>query len=454
MIDSCGTGKPLEEVASVELNRVVVRPVHRVERMRWTELMSEHHYLGFRALPGESVRYVAEIAGEWLALLGWGSAAFKFGARDRWIGWTPEQQFKRLKFIACNLRFLLLPGRRVPNLASRILSLNVKRLSTDWEEFHGHPVVLAETFVDLSRFKGTCYRAAGWIPLGESRGFGRSAGRYFHHGSRKTIWVYPLVRNAQCLLSSSFLSPQLCEGRTVVDLNTLKLQGKGGLMEVLEKIKDPRKRRGIRHAQLSILAVAVCSCLAGSKSFTAMGQWAEELSQNLLQRLGCPWNYAEGKYVPPSEPTIRRTVQSVDANDVDRRVGAWLAKQNKKDKKGKGLALDGKVLRGSKSADGKPVNLLSAVLHDNATVVAQVEVASKSNEIPAVKPLLGSLDIEGMVVTADALHTQVETARFIVEDKSADYVFTVKGNQPTLMNQIAQLTQAGEVSFFPSLQNR
>ncbi len=97
-----------------ELKSVVVRPIRPDEVSRWNTLMSEHHYLGFRQLVGESMKYVAEIEGEWVALLGWGTAAFKCGSRDQWIGWSKEQQWKRLIFIANNLRFLILPDVRIP----------------------------------------------------------------------------------------------------------------------------------------------------------------------------------------------------------------------------------------------------------------------------------------------------------------------------------------------------
>ena len=405
--------------------------------------MREHHYLGFRTLPGKSIRYVAEFEGDWLALLGWGSSAFKFGARDRWIGWTREQQWRRLQFVACNKRFLILPGCHIPNLASRVLSLNLKRLYRDWEMFHGHPVLLAETFVDPSRFAGVCYRAAGWVPLGMSRGFGYNGGRYFHHGEPKTIFVYPLVKNAQSLLSSAFLPPELQKGRCVlVDLNSVQLEGTGGLLDVLGKVKDPRKRRGIRHAQLSILVVAACACLSGVRSFVAMAQWAADLSQPLLKRLGCRWDFNQAKYVPPSEPTLRRTLQSIDADDVDNRIGAWLASQSK----GDGLAVDGKTLRGSRGAHEKAVHLMSALLHQEGVVVSQKAVPDKTNEITAMKPLLEPLDLTGKVVTADAMHAQTEHARYIVEEKKADYLFTVKANQPGLLADIQHLDNE---DFFP-----
>ena len=115
------------------------------------------------------MRQVAELPdGTWVSLLGWHAGSFKVGARDRWIGWTREQQFRRLRLVANNTRFLVLPGCRTPNLASRVLGLSLRRLSRDMQDQTGHPVLLAETFVDPSRFAGTCYRAANWQEIGKT----------------------------------------------------------------------------------------------------------------------------------------------------------------------------------------------------------------------------------------------------------------------------------------------
>ena len=136
-----------------------VRPIYTGERDLWDALIRQHHYLGLHSLVGKTLRYVAVFQGHWLALLGWQAAALKCKDGDRWIGWAPVTQYQRLHFIANNSRFLILPGVRIKNLASRILSLNLKRLSSDWLGVHGHPVFLAETFVETPRFTGACYRA-------------------------------------------------------------------------------------------------------------------------------------------------------------------------------------------------------------------------------------------------------------------------------------------------------
>jgi len=142
--------------------RLEVRPLQAGEEERWEALMREHHYLGYRSLVGETLRYVGEEEGQWVGLLSWSTAAFKCGVRDRWIGGSKSLQWRRLRYVANNSRFLVLPQTRRKNLASQLLAANLRRLAGDWEERHGHPVLLAETFVD-QRFRGSCYLGAGWL---------------------------------------------------------------------------------------------------------------------------------------------------------------------------------------------------------------------------------------------------------------------------------------------------
>jgi len=421
-----------------ELQSLIVRPIQPQEGSRWNELMVAHHYLGFRQLVGESMKYVAEIDGQWVALLGWGTAAFKCKARDEWIGWSKEQQWGRLVYLANNLRFLILPNVRIPNLASKVLSVNVKRLSEDWRRVYGHPIVLAETFVDHSRFAGTCYRAAGWLCLGQTRGYGRHAGQYYHHGVPKTYYGYPLHPKVRQWLSAGFLVPELHGGeRPMVNLNAVNVAQPGGLVERLGQLKDPRKRRGIRHKITSTLAVATCAMLSGAFNYLAIAEWAKDLPQDLLARLGCRYHPRKRQYIAPSEPTLRRHLQGVDTDEFDGIVNEWLKEQADHD----AIAVDGKTLRGARGKDGKRVHLLAALQHKEGIVIAQRSVDGKTNEITEFQALLDPLDLEGKVVTADALHTQVEHARYLVEDKGADYFFTVKGNQGTLKKAIEDLDE-------------
>lgn len=415
------------------VRQLTVRLVRQEERARWRELMRKHHYLGLQHIVGESLWYVATVKDEWVALMGWGAAALQCGVRDHWIGWERELQWRRLHLIANNARFLILPGWNQANVASRVLALNLKRLSGDWEICHGHPILLAETFVDGARFRGTCYRAAGWQVLGQTRGFGKKNHRYWHHGQPKMVLIRPVTPDARLRLIASFLPPLKTSSKEMgmIDVNSLPLEGEGGLIEVLKTVVDPRKPRGVRHPVVTVVAIAVCAALSGARNFTAIAEWSEGLSRDALKRLGSK------RWKPPSEPTIRRVLQGLDANTADAQIGQWVVRQHRV--AGQGVAVDGKTVRGAHDAGQRAPHLLSAILHEEAVVIGQIEVEEKTNEIPKLPQLLAPLPLEGAVITADAIHTQTESARYIVEQKKADYLFTVKDNQPTLRQDISDL---------------
>lgn len=248
------------------------------------------------------------------------------------------------QFLANNVRFLVLPDVRIPNLASRILRLNLKRLSHDWQAVYGHPLVIAKTFVDPVRFTGACYRAAGWIALGQTRGFRRNGGKYFYHARPKTIFIRPLQRHAAERLRNPLTT--FYQEELPVQVNSLNIDQSGGLLDCLRTIPDPRKARGIRHRILSVLATAICATLSGAKSVTAMAEWAARASQPMLRRLQCRGK--NGRYVPPSEPTIRRLLHNIDAQMVDDAVGCWLMAQAGGSAE-RAVAVDGKTLRGAGS---------------------------------------------------------------------------------------------------------
>lgn len=411
---------------------LLVRPIRAGELLGWRAHMERFHYLGDAALVGESLRYLAQLDGELVALLSWGAASLRNAPRDGYVGWDEATRKANLGRVVNNARFLILPWGRRPHLASRVLAANLRRLSRDWQEAYGHRVVLAETFVDTSRFRGTCYRASNWIQVGETKGWSKSGGAYRFHGQPKSVWLYPLARDFKAQLCTAAGTSTQKEGTMVLDVEKLPLHGQGGLFEILCGIPDPRKRRGVRHTVQSILATAICGVLAGARSFTAMGEWAAEQSKETLQRLGSK----RGK--SPSERTYRRIFDSLDVEELDRRTGSWVAEQQRL-QAGAGLALDGKTVRGSGDGDKGALHLLSAIVHGSGAVVAQVAVESKTNEITQVEPLLDGLDIQGAVVTADALLTQKKIARYLVKKKDADYVLTAKDNQPTLRQDIATL---------------
>ena len=168
--------KPTTAPEGEFLRQVSVRLIRAEERERFDQLLETEHYLQSARLGGQSLRYVAQVAGQWLALLAFSGAAPHTKAREHQIRWTPRQRARRLGLVVNNSRFLVLPERtRYPNVASRVLALCLQRLSADWQEQWGHPVVLVESDVDESPYRGTCYRACGFQAVGLTAGFGRSS---------------------------------------------------------------------------------------------------------------------------------------------------------------------------------------------------------------------------------------------------------------------------------------
>ena len=157
------------------------------------QLLAHYHYRGFHGAVGENVQYlVKDVRGRELAVMVFGAAAWKVAVRDRFIGWSVAQRQARLGRLANQQRFLILPWVRVAHLASHLLALVTQRLSRDWQARYGHPVWLVETFVELDRFAGTCYQAAGWLSLGQTTGRTRQDRQRTLQSPRKSVWVRPL----------------------------------------------------------------------------------------------------------------------------------------------------------------------------------------------------------------------------------------------------------------------
>src|SRR5256712_675528 len=195
LFDCAVTGTPSEPTL---LEEVTVRLIKDSERERFDEELVSKHYLKSANAVGRVLRYVAEYQEQWVALMTFNSAAYHLKPRDRWLHWVGSQVAQRRHLIAQNSRFLVLaaPGKW-PNLASRVLKLVCARLPNDWQEHFGCPVLALETFVDPQRFRGTCYKAAGWQPLGPTQGHGRNW-QDFYTDSRhpKELWVHPLSLTA------------------------------------------------------------------------------------------------------------------------------------------------------------------------------------------------------------------------------------------------------------------
>ena len=182
--------KRLEELLPLRL-----APVDGLrERQVLTELLAHHHYLGYRRPVGQNIQYLArDHSGCVLACLVFGAAAWKCAPRDQFIGWDAQTRQRHLHLVANNMRWLLLPWVRVPQLASHLLRLAAARISSDWQHKYGHRIYLLETFVERARFSGACYQAAQWIGLGSTQGRSRNDSKRLLQVACKDIYLYPLT---------------------------------------------------------------------------------------------------------------------------------------------------------------------------------------------------------------------------------------------------------------------
>jgi Domain of unknown function (DUF4338) len=198
-IDTTPIQGPLSQLQPVEF-----QPVRRTtDEPLFNSLMEHHHYLGYEQPVGEHLKYVAWAQRRPIACLAWSSAPRHLGSRDHFIGWSAAARQRNIRFIAYNTRFLILPWVEVPHLASHLLGGMAKRLSQDWERLYQHPIYFLETFVDPTRFRGTCYRAANWIRLGQTTGRGKDDQTNRPNRSIKEVLGYPLTRRFRELLQEA-----------------------------------------------------------------------------------------------------------------------------------------------------------------------------------------------------------------------------------------------------------
>jgi hypothetical protein len=425
---------------------VRVRPATRREGARFKRLMAAHHYLKWGKPVGETLSYVAEVEGRWVALLVFGAAAYALRDRDAWIGWELPQRCARLNFIAQNRRFLILPGVQEPNLASRILGLCTQRLAADWEAAYGHPVLSLETFVDPQRFEGTCYRAAGWIALGLTAGLRRVRRDFYDEsGSPKQLLVKPLTRDAcERLCAKTWPETWRSHERVVGPRDILRGQDHCSLFRAYLAVPEFRSAHGRRHCMASVLACATCATLAGVEGIGEMAEFVAGLQGRYLRSLGCPYDRQSKRFLAPSESTLRRVLGGVDAVCVDAVLGAWVRAREHV----AAVAIDGKTLKASLDRTGRRNTLVAAVAHGSGAPLAQLAVPAGTNETATARVLLDVLPpLDGALVSLDAAHTNAETARKVVIRKGADYLLPVKGNQPGLLDHAQRLLP--QASFSP-----
>jgi hypothetical protein len=431
------------------VKQIEVRLVRPEEEARWEQLMIEHHYLKSARMVGEQLRYVAEYQGQWLALLGWSAASYHLKGRDGWIGWSDNQRRARLHLVANNARFCRLgePGQ-YPNLASHAMALNLARLSQDWQAKYGHPIVLVESFVDLELFRGTAYKASGWKAVGTTAGFKRVAQDFYEaHARPKQLFVKELCKHAASGLRGRWLPTAWGAQEQPVERHC-SLNGEELLslwMVLHQQVPENRDAQGLRHRQATVLAISFAFLLSGGQGgHRAIALFAQDLTPKQRASLRCWFNTRTRHYDVPTENCFYRVLKAVPVLAFQQALWMWQkARLGAADNDV--VVLDGKALRGSGQTQ-----LVGAINAGSGRTLGVEPVADKSNEIPAGQTLLDRLDLEGTIALMDALHTQVKTARVIVQEGGGDFVLVVKGNQGDLQKQACHFLP--EV-FSPSISN-
>ena len=326
------------------LRDVSVRLARSEERTRWDALMNQHHYLGFKRFADRGVRYVFKWRGNWVGLASWQSGAFRCRPRDQWIGWKQKIQFTRQHLIANATRFLILgaPGC-FPNLASFALAAMVQRLSADWSTAYGHSLLLAETFVDPSKFCGLMYMAAGWTRLGRTKGYARANGRYTDlHGVSKDTHVFSLRRDTRRRMCAPDHLPGPLLPNPVGCASVPPPNRLGSLYEELLRVPDFRHAQERKHTIASVFAIVIGARLAGIGTGVGAAQFA--LNQTELEALGAWFNRKTKQYEPPSKPVIYRVLEMADPAAIETVLKRWSTPRLNINAV---LAADGKRLRGA-----------------------------------------------------------------------------------------------------------
>jgi hypothetical protein len=423
------------------LKELEVRLILPVERLQWDKLVCRHHYLKNARLVGEQLRYVVTDAkGKWLALIGWSAAAMHLKARDQFIEWSDRQREGRLHLLAQNSRFVILAERQqFPNLASRALSLCLKRLSEDWQRQYHHPIVMVETFVDRETYQATAYKASGWQPLGYSSGFKRVVQDFYQrHDRPKELWVRELNRRAWEWLRAKQLPPHLVRyEKPTPPVCALKTEQMPSLFERFEQVSEWRKAIGKRHKLPTVLAIIALACLSGvGQGYRAVSRFSKRLTKLQRRALRCWIHPDTGKSHVPSEAVFQRVLEEVPRDQVETIVLQWQQELLGPVPATDAVVIDGKEVRGG------DVMLVNAIAQPSQQLLGVEAVDSKTNEIPTARTLIERLDLKGKMVQLDGLHTQHETVHQILYEKGGDYSLILRDNQPTLLKTAQQLLPA------------
>lgn len=416
------------------------------QRQQVAAWLEAEHFLGSFRPVGHSLAQVILEDGQSVALVQWAACAYHLKDREAWIGWDAQACAQRRNLIINNVRFLVRAAARRPNLASKALAEAIKAIGAQWRERFGYEPLLAETFTDPESHAGTCYKAAGWTPLGLTGGNSRQRAEFYVPNERpKKLWVKPLRPDARARLCAAGLAPEHAAGETA---------GKGAPLPVtagqlrplvlaLRAVPDPR--RSNRFHPLAAMLCCVCvGLLCGAGNLNAMLRAAGRLTQAQRRQIGLRRRRGSASTEIPGYETFRLLLMRLDIETLGCVLSAWLGEH--RGTLPAHLALDGKRIR---EHLGTIVTLCDIQEQVPVAVRATIE---KGGEQSASRALLRSEEVHLLesTLSLDALYANPENARLIVQEKGGDYLISLKENQPTL-HAHATVQLAGAPFLPPSL---
>ncbi len=431
---------------------LVIREIKRKEHKRFAKLEGKYHYMGETRPGGDTMRLVVEENGVWVALLSWGSASYSLKHRHNYIGWTASLRACRQKLVVQNRRFTILfkRGER-PNLASQVLGLCLRKLPDLWFEKFGYKPLLAETFSDREVSAGTCYKASGWIELGQTKGFSRSrrtSTYYVDNKNPKTLWVKPLHKNACELLRSFDLPEEYIEGTGSDNYGILPLRQPQieSLYDALRKVKDPRASNR-KFGLASMLSLVVIGVMAGKRDLLSIVRYCDRLKTSQREMLNLPLYDRSNKKntfrAIPSYSAFYNLLKQLDPDNFAEVLCAWIRQHN--GTLPAQLAIDGKFIQNT-------VGIVSVADTSTGVPVAMATISKKKgegekSEMKVARKLIKKTDLSNALVSTDALHTQQETVREITMS-GGESLALVKKNQKTIYKDCKRFADNNKSIFF------
>lgn len=442
--------EPLSEtLPEWALREVTLRVAQPAEIAAACAALDREHYLGAPKPCNRDVVQLAVRGEQVLAVVVWTRAARKLAPREAWVGWDPRTRTRRLPLVVQNNRFVVLSQVRQPNLASRVLGLSVAALPEHWEKRTGVRPLLAETFVDPDRYQGTCYKAAGWIELTETAGYGRHGDDwYVAHQQPKRLWLRPLLADARERLRDPLDALAGEKNRAFGEL-PVPAKTAASLAEALRAAADPRRAAGRQFPLHAMLASAVLAFATGARTVSDLFRFVQDLTVPQRRALGfrsAPDN--AWRVPPPGEGCWRKVLAALPPGELTRAIVQWQLAQTTLPPL---LAIDGKTLhRGLATL----VTLCDAMTGEP---IAQVAKCGQGHEKTLAHELVDALPpgtLDGALVGGDALYADTALVRQLVQEQGAITLVQLKDNQPKAAAAAEKALAEDPAFFFPPSHSR